>query len=96
MARGLLQAPTVIPEEVQAIWVDPKLILNGALLQEKTKIVTEISVNIPSQIMFSDGFVTEFLSSLNFVTEICQKFVTKIVSVTKNSVVIKCVFVIKL
>ena len=44
MARGLLQAPTVTPEEVQAIWVDPKLILNGALLQEKTKIVTKISV----------------------------------------------------
>ena len=72
-------------------------------------------MTIPSQIMFSDGFVMEFsLSqywlSLNFVTEknyvtkfcdgfltkILQKIVTKIVSVTKNLVVIKGVSITKL
>ena len=68
-------------------------------------------MTIPSQIMFSDGFVMKFsLSqywlSLNFVTEknyvtkfcdrffteIRQKIVTKIVSVTKILVVIKRCF----
>ena len=84
-------------------------------LQEKTKIVTKIYVTIPSQIMFSDEFVTEFSSSQyslslhfvtkknsvtkfcdGFLTKIRQKIVMKIVSVTKNSVVIKVVFVTKL
>ena len=57
--------------------------------------MTEISVTLPSQIMFSDRFVTEFSlsqywSSLNFVTtEISQNIVMEIVSVTKNSVMEK-------
>ena len=71
-------------------------------LQEKTKIVTEISVTILSQIMFSDGFVTEFSSSqywssLNFVTEknsvtkFCDGFLTEI----RHKIVTKIVSVTK-
>ena len=93
--------------------IDPKH--EQESLQEKTKIVTEISVTIPSQIMFSDEFVTEFSSSqywssLNFVmeknsvtkfcdgflTEIRQKIVMEIISVTKKFNMRKGVSVTKL
>ena len=58
--------------EFLVLYVDDILLIGT--LQEKTKIVTEISVTISSQFMVSDGFVTEFSpsqywSSLNFATE---------------------------
>ena len=64
--------------------------------------MTEISVTIPSQIMFSDGFVTEFSpsqywSSLNFVTKFfsvkkfCDGFLTKI----SQNIMTEIVFVTK-
>ena len=63
------------------LWSGRKLSLRHLyILQEKTKIVTEISVTIPSQIMFSDEFVMEFSSSQYWSS---QYFVTEKNSVTK-------------